>query len=145
MKLSLLEMQALEYACIKQGLHFKPWYKSELGLFSPTFFSVKDGQVLGTLQWDDGHSRIAEIYSENRPYLFGWLLESLDQPNRVWQPRELLQKITSYESDAEACLSPNQHYKLTTDLNTIQFRDGLVLTAAELAQLDYELVGLEQN
>lgn len=149
MKLSILEMQALEFASVSLGLDFTPWYRGEDGLFAPTFFWKDDSGINGYRTVPDKPDREINLARRNRPYLFDWALDQYDVGAKI-APLELVGTILAEEKyhEAEAGQWYDGFHSVPFPLSSmaaVKLESGLALSDVTLTQSEYDLVGFEQS
>lgn len=149
MKLSILEMQALEFASLNLGLGFRPWYHGEDGLFAPTFFRKDDSGIIGHRTVPDGPDREIKLAINEGPLLFDWTLDRYNVGAKI-SPLELISTVQAEEKGRKE--QADRHIVGATlvpfplsSLATVKLESGLVLTDVTLAQSEYDLVGFEQS
>lgn len=149
MKLSILEMQALEFTSLNLGLGFKPWYHGEDGLFTPTFFRKDDSGIIGHRTVPDKPDREIKLADHKWPLLFDWTLDRHNVGAEI-SPLELVCTVQAEEKGNKAAagryyIGPNAVPFPLSSLATVKLESGLVLTDVTLAQSEYDLVGFEQS
>lgn len=148
MKLTILEMQVLEFVMSRRKIEYKPWYSSPEGLFRPTFFDSE--ARCGWINRDKISPVFEDLLLGRLAVLFPWSLEDSNDHD-LSAPLEIVDVILKNERTHQSEFEGPGNLPLGVDqqrlanLATVTFQDHLQLDFVSLDQPSYELVGFEQS
>lgn len=150
MKLSIFEMQALEFGVKSVLPQFTPWYSDGSKLFTVDFLSGDSPEFqVWTAETAFYPAGLKPLDRRFRPALFWWIKQYLEEAN-VSSALELSNLITDWlpnRSKADAATSTNGFGSYKADnLTQKLIIPGLPpLHGARLETQEYDLVGFQQN
>jgi hypothetical protein len=162
MKLSILGMQTLEYA-LKTSFDnpVRPWYKSNDGMFAPTFFRQgPKGDLIAWTTSRKGFPASQRQFTEGvSPVIFDWFVHDFYDPDDrskslpddsqtlldVIKTRLLPILKSSEASLVQTSVGQTYQYPISHLTMSIKYENGLLLEAVELTNAEYDLVGFERS
>lgn len=147
MKLSILQMQAIDYVLQVDEKTIVPYYSSNEGKFTPTFFQTKNNHLSLLFKTErDQYPRLREF--TEIPAFFRYVHEDFwEQSLNDFEYLETLKLSVLQNGDGnnESSTIGSIPYHPINSVISIKFESGFELLNYELSESSYDLIGFSRN